>query len=82
MEVRAPYSYSWYDNNSQLISVNSNSYSLIDSIENLQASSYIVEITDDDNCTITDTFSVSEPSQLTMITSSIPTSATHILMDS
>ena len=70
----APYSYSWYDNNSQLISVNSNSYNLIDSIENLQASNYILEITDDDNCTITDTFSVSEPSQLTMITSSIPTS--------
>ena len=40
--------------------MNSNSYNLIDSIENLQAV-YILEITDDDNCTITDTFSVSEP---------------------
>ncbi len=70
----APYSYSWYDSNMQLISNSLLSSNSTDSLENLQAASYIIQVSDDDNCILIDTFIVSHPSPLTMLTSSVPAS--------
>ena len=70
----APYSYSWYDSNMQLISNNLLSSNNTDSLDNLQAASYIIQVSDNDNCILIDTIIVSQPSPLTMLTSSVPAS--------
>lgn len=70
----APYSYSWYDSNMQLISNNLLSSNNTDSLDNLQAASYIIQVSDNDNCILIDTIIVFQPSPLTMLTSSVPAS--------
>ena len=74
----SPYTYNWYDYNMQLISNNPISFNITDSLENLSANSYIIQVVDDDNCTITDTFNVSQPSPITMVTSSVPVSCNSL----
>ena len=74
----SPYTYNWYDYNMQLISNNPISINITDSLENLSANSYIIQVVDDDNCIITDTFNVSQPSPITMVTSSVPVSCNSL----
>ena len=74
----SPYTYNWYDHNVQLISSNPLSFNITDSLENLSSNSYIIQVIDDDNCTITDTFNVSQPSPITMVTSSVPVSCNSL----
>ena len=74
----SPYTYNWYDHNMQLISSNPLSFNITDSLENLSSNSYIIQVIDDDNCTITDTFNVSQPSPITMVTSSVPVSCNSL----
>ena len=51
---------------------------MTDSLENLSANSYIIQVIDDNNCIITDTFNVPQPSPITMITSSVPVSCNSL----
>ena len=70
----SPYSYNWYDSNMLLISSNLSTVNLSDSLVNLGSANYILQISDNNNCTLTDTFLVTQPTALSMTTSSLSAS--------
>ena len=70
----SPYSYNWYDSNMLLIASNLSTVNTSDSLQNLVSANYILQISDNNNCTLIDTFLVIQPTSLSMVTSSLPTS--------
>ena len=69
-----PYTFNWFDDLMNPISSTVLTMNIEDSVDNLYAGHYIIEIIDNNNCILTDTIIVSEPSQISMITSSVSTS--------
>ena len=73
-----PYNYNWYTSTMSLFSTNPTSINIEDSLQNLTASDYILQIIDNNNCIIIDTISVNEPAPLSFVTSQISTSCNGV----
>ncbi len=69
-----PYSFSWYDNNMILLRNQTNVNILSDSILNLFAGNYFIEIKDKNDCKIYDTINVNEPNKLLIVSNSVDVS--------
>ncbi|MBT6808127.1 MAG: hypothetical protein HOA52_01395, partial [Flavobacteriales bacterium] len=74
----SPYSFSWFDANMSVLSSNPPSFFMEDSLENLSAANYILQVTDNNNCILIDTITVNEPAPLSFVTSQIPTSCNGV----
>lgn len=59
----APFTFNWYDVNMSLLT-SSNTLNFSDSLNNLQAGDYILQVIDDNNCVLIDTININEPSPL------------------
>jgi len=57
----APYTYNWFFGNGGFISTTSATNIMEDSIVNLNANNYILQVSDNNNCTLLDTLVISEP---------------------
>jgi len=73
-----PYNYNWYTSTMSPLSTTLTSINIEDSLQNLTASDYILQITDNNNCILTDTITVNEPAPLSFVTSYIPTSCNGV----
>ena len=74
----SPYSFSWFDANMIVLSSNPPSFFMEDSLENLSAANYILQVTDNNNCILIDTITVNEPDPLSFVTSPISTSCNGV----
>jgi len=70
----SPYTFSWYDINMSQIGSSNTTLNNTDSILGLSAGSYIYQIADFNNCTISDTVIITEPNTIVLTTTATSTS--------
>ena len=70
----APYTYNWIFGSGGFISTTSATNIMEDSIINLIANSYVLQVSDNNNCTLLDTIIISEPSAFVLNSTTTPVS--------
>jgi gliding motility-associated-like protein len=70
----APYTYNWFFGSGGFINTTPITNIMEDSIINLSANNYVLQVSDNNNCTLLDTITISEPTAFVLNSTSAPVS--------